>query len=109
MNKPAVLITGATGFLGSHLCCLLLKQGYRVLALRRNPNSEGLFTRVHEFYQLPSGFQPTWVTGDILNIDDIISALEGVDVVFHCAALVSFANKDKYRLMEQNEIGRAHV
>ena len=109
MNKPAVLITGATGFLGSHLCCLLLKQGYRVLALRRNPNSEGLFTRVHEFYQLPSGFQPTWVTGDILNIDDIISALEGVDVVFHCAALVSFANKDKYRLMEQNVVGTRNV
>jgi len=82
MNKPLVLITGATGFLGSHLSCLLLKQGYRVVALRRNPNSEGLFKRVHEFYQLPSSYQPTWITGDILNVDDIIPALDGVQLYF---------------------------
>jgi nucleoside-diphosphate-sugar epimerase len=109
MNKPLVLVTGATGFLGSHLCCLLLKHGYRIIALRRNPQSEGLFTRVHEFYQLPSSFQPTWITGDILNIDDIITALEGVSAVFHCAALVSFAKKDKQRLMEQNVIGTRNM
>lgn len=109
MNKPLVLITGATGFLGSHLCCLLLRQGYRVVALRRNSNSEGLFKRVHEFYQLPSSFQPTWITGDILNIDDIITALDGVSAVFHCAALVSFAKKDKQRLMEQNIIGTRNM
>lgn len=109
MNKPLVLVTGATGFLGSHLCCLLLKHGYRVMALRRNPQTEGLFTRVHEFYQLPSSFQPTWITGDILNIDDIITALDGVSAVFHCAALVSFAKKDKQRLMEQNIIGTRNM
>ena len=109
MNKPLVLITGATGFLGSHLCCLLLKQGYRVHAIRRNPNSEGLFPRVHEFYQLPSSFQPAWITGDILNVDDIISSLNGVSVVFHCAALVSFANKDKQRLMEHNVVGTRNI
>lgn len=109
MNKPLVLITGATGFLGSHLCCLLLKQGYRVVALRRNSNSEGLFKRVHEFHQLPSSFQPTWVTGDILNIDDVIPALGGVSAVFHCAALVSFAKKDKQRLMGHNVVGTRNM
>jgi len=109
MNKPLVLITGVTGFLGSHLCCLLLKQGYRVVALRRNSNSEGLFKRVHEFHQLPSSFQPTWVTGDILNIDDIIPALGGVSAVFHCAALVSFAKKDKQRLMGHNVVGTRNM
>jgi len=109
MNKPLVLITGATGFLGSHLCCLLLKQGYRVVALRRNSNSEGLFKWVHEFHQLPSSFQPTWITGDILNIDDIIPALGGVSAVFHCAALVSFAKKDKQRLMGHNVVGTRNM
>lgn len=109
MNKPLVLITGATGFLGSHLSCLLLKQGYRVVALRRNPNSVGLFQSVHEFYQLPLSFQPSWITGDILNVDDIIPALDGVSVVFHCAALVSFAKKDKQRLIEHNVIGTRNV
>lgn len=109
MNKPLVLITGATGFLGSHLCCLLLRQGYRVVALRRNSNSEGLFKRVHEFYQLPSSYQPSWITGDILNIDDIIPALDGVSAVFHCAALVSFAKKDKQRLMGHNVVGTRNM
>jgi nucleoside-diphosphate-sugar epimerase len=109
MNKPLVLITGATGFLGSHLCCLLLKQGYRVVALRRNSNPESLFNRVHEFYQLPSNYQPSWITGDILNVDDIIPALGGVSVVFHCAALVSFAQKDKQQLLEHNVVGTRNM
>lgn len=109
MNNPLVLITGATGFLGSHLCSLLLRQGYRVVALRRNSNSEGLFKRVHKFYQLPSSYQPSWITGDILNIDDIIPALDGVSAVFHCAALVSFAKKDKQRLMGHNVVGTRNV
>lgn len=109
MNKPTVFITGATGFLGSHLACLMLKQGYRVLAMRRNPNSEGLFPKIHQFHQLPQAYQPHWITGDILDIDDLCEAMVGVDTVFHCAAKVSFERKDKDALMLNNVIGTRNV
>lgn len=109
MNKPTVFITGATGFLGSHLACLLLKQGYRVVAMRRNPLSEGLFPKIHHFHQLPNAFQPQWVTGNILDIDDLCDTLIDVDVVFHCAAKVSFERKDKDALMLNNVIGTRNV
>lgn len=109
MNKPAVFITGATGFLGSHLACLLLKQGYRVVAMRRNPQSEGLFPKIHQFHQLPQAFQPVWITGDILDIDDLCDAIQDVDAVFHCAAKVSFERKDKFALMQNNVIGTRNV
>ncbi|MFM8994968.1 MAG: NAD-dependent epimerase/dehydratase family protein [Bacteroidota bacterium] len=109
MNKPTVFITGATGFLGAHLSCLLLKQGYRVFALRRNPQSEGLFPHIHQFHQLPNAFQPQWVTGNILDIDDLCDATLEVDAVFHCAAKVSFERKDKDALMQNNVIGTRNV
>jgi dihydroflavonol-4-reductase len=109
MNKPTVFITGATGFLGSHLACLLLKQGYRVIAMRRNPKSEGLFPHIHQFHQLPNAFQPQWVTGNILDIDDLCDTMVDVDVVFHCAAKVSFERKDKDALMLNNVVGTRNV
>ena len=109
MNKPTVFITGATGFLGSHLTCLLLKQGYKVVAMRRNPQSQGLFPSTHQFHQLPAAYQPTWVTGDILDIDDLTENIKNVDVVFHCAAMVSFEKKDKPALMTNNVLGTRNV
>lgn len=109
MDKPTVFVTGATGFLGSHLTCLLLKQGYRVIALRRNPKTDGLFTKTHLFHQLPAAYQPAWVTGDILDIDDLTEHIHNVDAVFHCAAKVSFQKKDKHALMSNNVLGTRNV
>ncbi|MBD3768176.1 MAG: NAD-dependent epimerase/dehydratase family protein [Gammaproteobacteria bacterium] len=39
MSKPTVLLTGATGFLGSHLLEALLKQGYQVVVLKRSTSN----------------------------------------------------------------------
>ena len=35
MHKPSVLVTGASGFIGTHLIEFLLKRGYEVIALSR--------------------------------------------------------------------------
>ena len=87
----------------------MLKQGYRVVAMRRNPKSEGLFAQIHQFHQLPQAYQPQWVAGNILYIDDLCDAMVGVAVVFHCAAKVSFERKDKDALMFNNVIGTRNV
>jgi nucleoside-diphosphate-sugar epimerase len=68
------LVTGANGFLGSHLVRLLLNDDWQVRALtrRRDEVLEGI--DVESFH------------GDIRDIDMIESAFAGVDVVFHVAA-----------------------
>lgn len=82
MNR--VLVTGATGFVGRHLCPVLTQRGYRVRgAVRREP---------------PSSF-PTEVewcrVGEIGPETDWAAALEGVQYVVHLAALAHQIGEEK--------------
>lgn len=49
------------------------------------------------------------VSADILDPLAVADVLPGADVVFHCAALVSFSRKDREHLMETNVAGTANV
>lgn len=70
------LVTGSTGFLGSHLCRALLNAGHDVRALHRPTSSlEALV-----------GLPVETVAGDILDPTSLSSAFAGVRVVFHAAA-----------------------
>lgn len=75
-----ILITGATGFIGSHLAKRLCASGHTVSVLVRNNsdkrNLEGL-----PVVQIP---------GDITDRAAVARAVSGQDVVFHMAALVAF-------------------
>jgi dihydroflavonol-4-reductase len=71
-----VLVTGATGFIGSALCRLLIERGHAVRALHR-PNSS--LTAIEK---LPL----ERVLGDILQPDTLPPAMQGVEWVFHAAA-----------------------
>lgn len=75
------LITGATGFLGSHLVKANLEQGNRVraLVLPHDPALKQL-----------EDFNIEIVFGDIRNYDEVRRAItDDIDIVFHCAAFVS--------------------
>jgi dihydroflavonol-4-reductase len=68
-------ITGATGFIGTHLVDRLVENGHEVIALTRDrSNAEHLPESV------------TVVEGDITEKETFRSAIEGVDGVFHLAA-----------------------
>ncbi|WP_165065890.1 NAD-dependent epimerase/dehydratase family protein [Paludisphaera rhizosphaerae] len=78
-HSPAhALVTGATGLLGSHLVERLRARGDHVRALVR-PSSETSFLD-------GLGVEPA--IGDLLDPQALDRALEGVDVVYHCAAKV---------------------
>ena len=75
-----VLVTGASGFLGSHLCKTLVKNGCRVVALLR-PSSN--LWRIRDIME-----QIEVVEGDLRDIDSqaLAKLLPGVRVIFHLAA-----------------------
>src|ERR1700677_565409 len=78
MANKLSLITGATGLLGSHIAEQLRQSGEKVRALVR-PGSNCEFLR-----QL----QVEIAEGDLLDPASIARALEGADVVYHCAARI---------------------
>lgn len=69
-----VLVTGATGFVGRHLCRRLSASGYHVRAALRSANAS------------PEGAAETVVVGDITLQTDWSTALQDVDHVVHAAA-----------------------
>jgi nucleoside-diphosphate-sugar epimerase len=74
-----VLVTGATGFIGSRLAQRLLNDGYAVRVLVRDP--EKLTASLRDQCEV--------VASDLLDTETLARAVRDVDVVFHCAANVS--------------------
>lgn len=87
LHNKKVLITGADGFIGSHLTEALLMQGcdVRAFVFYNSFNSWGwLDTLPKEVIKKISIY-----AGDIRDYNCVRQALEGIDVVFHLAALIA--------------------
>jgi len=99
--KKTVFVTGATGFVGAYLLRYLLREGVHVRALRRADSPMDLVAEIADKVE--------WVEGDILDVPFLEVAMQGVDSVYHCAAMVSFDPRDKARMMKVNIEGTANV
>jgi nucleoside-diphosphate-sugar epimerase len=75
-QQLSALVTGATGFLGGHVCQQLLAQNWKVYALCRNPEkAKTLDSRIHI------------IIGDVLDIQSIQDQVpDKLDALFHTAA-----------------------
>lgn len=97
-DNTSVLVTGSTGLVGSHLIPALLDRGYNVSALYRAevPNVE------HRE-------QVRWIKGDILDVLLLEDAMQNIQQVYHCAAIVSFSPSEAARMMHVNVEGTTNV
>ncbi|MCS7099895.1 MAG: NAD-dependent epimerase/dehydratase family protein [Sulfolobales archaeon] len=84
-----VLVTGASGFLGSYVVRSLLERGYDVVGTYRTPGKDRVL--------LELGVK-TAVRMDLLDPQSVRQAVRGVDAVIHLAAYYTFVGrKDMYR------------
>lgn len=106
-----IAVTGATGFLGAHLVCRLLKQGKTVKAIKRSSSDVSEFNFIYSLYfDVPVSQQKfTWVEGDVLDVPSLENIFTGAEEVYHCAAVVSFNKSDKNHMMKTNVEGTANV
>jgi len=84
MFNKKIIITGATGFIGSHLSELLVKKGYKVTAFDRYNSQYDLGNLKNSKYLNEIEF----IFGDIRDYDSVYKSMKGKNTILHLAALV---------------------
>ena len=98
-----VMVTGGTGFAGSHTVRALVAAGHEVRLLVRDREK---VSRVFA----PHGFIPgNVVVGDVVDEASVADAMRGCDAVFHAAALVDLRRKLAQRVLDTNAAGVERV
>jgi dihydroflavonol-4-reductase len=92
-----VLVTGGTGFVGSHLVERLLQNGYAVTCLVRNP--------LHQRWL--EGMEVRLAQGDCTRPESLAAVVQDVTVVFHCAGLTKAIHAHDYYLV--NHLGTKNL
>ena len=107
-----VLVTGGTGFIGSHIIHYLLDKGYSVRAIKRPESSFHIIERVFSFYQSERSDiknKIEWMDADITDIFSLETCFEGISDVYHAAAIVSFQPGDHGAMQRVNIQGTANM
>jgi nucleoside-diphosphate-sugar epimerase len=84
---PTALVTGATGFVGSHIVDALHERGWAVRALVRATSDRRW---------LRNG-NAVLVEGEVTNTSTLGAAVEGVDAIFHAAGVIKASREIDYR------------
>lgn len=92
-----VLITGATGFIGSYICRHLVRQGYQLTVTKRPASRLGLLQDVKE--------RIDFIDLDLEDLALLESLVSSSDIIIHCAALLTITSNSDRDILDFN-IGR---
>ena len=119
MSRPKkIFLTGATGFLGSHLACRLLQDGHHISVLARGSKNVSARSRVEGTLRgagLTNFRNLDVFEGDIalpgLGLNDAAAKqiTMSAEEVWHCAASLSFLEEDRDDIFRMNVGGTRHV
>jgi nucleoside-diphosphate-sugar epimerase len=111
-NKPVIALTGATGFLGSHLMADMITKGYSIIVFGRPAKNESLKDRI---FRLLKWFGVDSMSDQVTCIDTDLSQdnlgistgeysrlCSVVDSVIHCASDTSFSESKREKVMAAN-------
>lgn len=108
-DKGLALVTGAAGFVGSHLVEALLERGYTVRCFIRytSTSDEGYLAALTDGQRRDIEI----IAGDLRDGEAVRQAMRGVDVVFHLAALVGipYSYLHPLEVIETNVMGTVNV
>jgi len=106
-----IFVTGGTGLLGSHLLQQLTFKGEKVRAIYRDKSKIQQVKQLFDFYKSPKNQYDLieWVECDVLDVVTLNELMQGIDEVYHCAAMVSFRKKDYNLMLRTNRQGTANV
>ena len=109
-----IFVTGSSGLVGSHLLYALAKKGEKVRALYRSQESLRTIEHLFAHYNQKNSTSYTtehieWIKGDILDVSILDDATSNVNIVYHCAAIVTFLKSDFHTCMKVNRKGTANV
>lgn len=106
-----ILVTGGTGFLGAHLLLKLSLSQNNIIALKRRESNLNKVRKL--FSDTPQGgilFEKiTWIEGDLLDILSLDDAIKGVEMIYHCGAVVSFDKGRRNELLQTNIKGTSNL
>lgn len=96
-----IFITGATGFLGTALLGELIKQNQAIKAIYRTEESLEPTLAHHPLI--------SWVKGDVLDIYSLLDQIAPGDLIYHCAAVVSFHPARRREMYHINVKGTENI
>lgn len=103
-----VVVTGATGFVGSYLCAFLLQKEYKIQAIVRTSSNLTLLNKICSYYQVDST-SIEFIHASLDDTETLAEIFVNKVAVFHCAACVSFWQKDHQTLFDTNVLGTASI
>lgn len=111
-NNSGIVLTGATGFLGSHLMASLLSKGYNVTVLGRSDREETLSERISRLLQWLGTYdridQVACFEADLskenlgLDTKDYLRLCSNAGSVIHCASDTSFSEGKRDKVISAN-------
>ncbi len=107
-----ILVTGGTGLVGAHLLYTLANNGENVRAIHRASSDLEAVKNVFSYYTNDPNHlfnKIEWMVADITEVPSLNRAFKDIDIVYHCAAYISFNPRHYPVLKKVNMEGTANI